>query len=86
MVQSNRTRLIKIGNSRGIRIPKSVIERLHLTEEIELVIEVDHLEVRAGRKPRDGWAEAFSTMAEQKDDRLMDEPTSTAFDKEEWDW
>ena len=37
-------------------------------------------------KPRQGWAEAFRQMAERGDDRLLDEPTPTAWDEEEWDW
>ena len=82
MRQSTRTKLIKIGNSQGIRIPKTVAERLHLTDDIEIIIEEDHLEVRPGRKPRDGWAEAFLEMGKRGDDRLLDEPTPPAWDKE----
>jgi antitoxin MazE len=86
MTQSIRTKLIRIGNSRGIRIPKAVAERLQLTDDIELVVKEDHLEVRPGRKPREGWADAFLAMAERGDDQLMDEPVPTAWDKEEWHW
>jgi len=86
MSQSTRTKLIKIGNSRGIRIPKAVVERLHLTDDIEIVVKEDHLEVRPGRKPRDGWAEAFMGMAKRGEDQLVDAPAPTAWDKEEWDW
>ena len=63
MSETSRTKVIKIGNSRGIRIPKAVLERLHLTDAVELVVKEDHLEVRPGRKPREGWAEAFAEMA-----------------------
>ncbi len=83
---STRTKLIKIGNSRGIRIPKAVAEHLHLADDIEIVIKEDHLEIRPGRKPRDGWADAFRTMVERGDDRLVDIPAPTVWDKEEWDW
>lgn len=86
MGQSTKTKLIKIGNSQGIRIPKALAERLRLTDDIEIVIKEDHLEVRPSRKPRDGWADAFKQMAEHGDDRLIDEPTATAWDKEEWEW
>ncbi len=86
MSQSTRTKLIKIGNSQGIRIPKALAERLRLTDDIEIVIKEDHLELRPGRKPRDGWADAFQQMAERADDRLLDEPTPTAWDAKEWDW
>ncbi|MDO8684994.1 MAG: AbrB/MazE/SpoVT family DNA-binding domain-containing protein [Armatimonadota bacterium] len=86
MSQSARTKLIKIGNSRGIRIPKAVVERLHLTNDIEMIVKEDHLELRPGRKPREGWADAFREMAERKDDQLPDEPAPTKWDSEEWTW
>ena len=86
MRQCTKTKLIKIGNSQGIRIPKNVAERLHLFEDIEIVIEDDHLEVRPGHKPREGWADAFQDMAKRGDDRLPDEHAPTAWDEEEWDW
>ena len=86
MRQSTKTKLIKIGNSQGIRIPKNVAERLNLFDDIEIVIEEDHLEVRPSRKPREGWADAFQDMAKHGEDRLLDEHTPTAWDEEEWDW
>lgn len=86
MQRANKAKLIKIGNSRGIRMPKAVIDRLHLTEDVEVVVLEDHIEVRPGRKPREGWAEAFSHMAKRGDDTLIDEPIPTAFESEEWDW
>lgn len=86
MGQSTRTKLIKIGNSRGIRIPKAVVERLNLTDDIEMIVKEDHLELRPGRKPREGWSDAFREMAQHADDRLMDEPVATKWDNEEWNW
>lgn len=86
MSQSARTKLVKIGNSRGIRIPKAVLERLQLTDDIEIVVKEDHLEVRPGRKPRDGWAAAFVDMAKRGDDQILDQAAQTAWDKEEWNW
>ena len=77
MRRSTKTKLIRIGNSQGIRIPKDVAERLHLFEDIEIVIEEDHLEVRPGHKSRDGWADAFREMSSRSDDRLLDEPMPT---------
>lgn len=43
-------------------------------------------QVHTARKPREGWEEAFREMAERGDDRLIDDPTPTAFDAEEWEW
>ena len=86
MKTSARARLIRIGNSRGIRIPKDVIDRLNLTDDIEIIFKDDHLEVHPGRKPREGWGDAFREMAERGDDRLLDEHTPTKWDNEEWTW
>ncbi|OFX13702.1 MAG: MazE family transcriptional regulator [Armatimonadetes bacterium RBG_16_58_9] len=81
-----RTRLIRIGNSRGIRIPKAFIEQLDLESAVELVVQKDHLEIRSGKKPRVGWGEQFQAMAERGDDKLIDEVTATAWDEGEWEW
>ena len=84
-----KTQLIKIGNSRGVRLPKAIIEQLGLEDEIELEVRPDEIALRpAKRKPRDGWAESFKKMAERGDDALIDGPlpSLTKFDEEEWEW
>ena len=83
---TNKTRLVKIGNSQGIRIPKALIEQLGLEDQIELVVEEDHLEIHRGAKAREGWAEQFRKMAEAGDDKLIDTGAATAWDEEEWEW
>ena len=79
-------RVIRIGNSRGIRIPKVLLEECRLGEEVELDVEDGRLVVHAPRRPRQGWAEAFKRMAEAGDDKLLDTPTATEFDKKDWKW
>jgi antitoxin MazE len=81
-----KTRIVRIGNSRGIRVPKSLLEAAQLPEEVELHAEPGRLVVRAARGPRDGWAAAAETMRARGDDRLLDELTSTRFDVEDWTW
>ncbi len=54
-----RTRIVKIGNSQGIRIPKLMLEQLGLEREVELVMQADVLLIRAARHPRQGWEEKF---------------------------
>ena len=82
------TRVVKIGNSRGIRIPKPLLDRLGLAEEVELAVEGDQLIIRPIRRPRDGWDEQFELMAKRGDDRLLDAeaPSLTHWDAEEWEW
>jgi antitoxin MazE len=84
-----RTKLIKIGNSRGIRLPKAIIDQVRLGNEIELQVFGDEIVIRpANRKPREGWAESFRAMAETGDNVLPDWPQTslTKFDDEEWEW
>ena len=80
------TRIVRIGNSRGIRIPKALLELADLSDEVELHAEPGRLVVRATRRPREGWEAAAQEMRAAGDDLLLDPPRPTAFDGEEWDW
>jgi antitoxin MazE len=81
-----KARIIRIGNSCGIRIPKSLIEQSHLTDEVSIEARGNEIVIRASRLPRrQGWEEAFRAMAEQHDDRLLDESLPTSFDQTEWE-
>ena len=81
-----KTRIIRIGNSRGIRVSKVLLEQAQLPEEVELHAERGRLVVRAARRPRAGWADAARAMRQREDDRLPDPPASTRFDQQEWKW
>jgi antitoxin MazE len=81
-----KTRIIRIGNSRGIRVSKVLLEQAQLPEEVELHAEPGRLVVRAARRPRAGWADAARAMRQREDDRLLDPPASTRFDEQEWKW
>jgi antitoxin MazE len=83
---ATRTRIVRIGNSRGIRVPKALLEQAQLPEEVELQAEPGRLVVRAVRRTRAGWAEAASQMHDRGEDRLLDAPAGTRFDAEEWAW
>ena len=81
-----KTRIVKIGNSRGIRVPKVLLDQAQLPDEVELHAEPGRLVVQATRRPRTGWAKAARAMRERAHDALLDEPTPTRFDREEWEW
>ena len=83
-----KTRIIAIGNSQGIRIPKVLLEQSGLGEEVELEVHDSQIVIRPAERPRQGWDEAFCGMAEQADDRLLDEDVSaqTDWDTTEWQW
>jgi antitoxin MazE len=79
-------RIVRIGNSRGIRVPKALLEQAQLPEEVELQAEPGRLIVRAVRRTRAGWAEAAARMHERGDDRPLDSAAGSRFDAEEWEW
>jgi antitoxin MazE len=83
---STKTRIVRIGNSRGIRIPKTLLDEAELPEEVELHAEPGRLVVQAAHHPRSGWAEAAKRMHARGDDQLLDESTPTRFDDEAWEW
>lgn len=75
-----KTRLVKIGGSRGIRIPEPLIEQTGLRDEVDITVRGDAIVVRRAQNPREGWAEAFQEMAEQGDDVLLDDVVATEWD------
>ena len=83
-----RTRIIKIGNSQGVRIPKLFLEQSRLREEVEMEAQEDQIILRAVLRPRQGWEEAFRVMAQQGDDQLLDDDLSgqSQWDQQEWQW
>lgn len=83
-----RTRIVKIGNSRGIRIPEPLLEQAGLGGEVEMEVQDNQIVIRPVEHPRRGWEDAFRLMAEQGDDRLLDEDLTgrARWDEEEWEW
>jgi len=81
-----RARLVRIGNSRGIRLPKLVIEEAGLTEEVELRVRPGAVLIASVTGPRAGWADAARRMRGHGEDRLLAPPAATRFDLEEWEW
>ncbi len=83
-----RAHVVRIGNSRGIRIPKAMLEQCRLDGPVELEVERGRLIVRSPARPREGWEEAFREMAERGDDALLDAGslTPTKWERDEWTW
>lgn len=81
-----KTRLVRIGNSRGVRIPKPLLEQVGLEDEVELRVVDNGIVIEAARAPRADWAEAAKLVHERGEDGLLDEPTPTRFDESEWAW
>ena len=72
-----KSHIVQIGNSRGIRLPKVLLEESQLADEVELQAEPGRIVIRRGDRPRAGWAAAARKMRERDEDRLLD-PTISA--------
>lgn len=72
-----KSRIVNIGNSQDIRLPKALIEQTGLGEEIEITIEGNRLIIVPVVHPRADWAASFKTMARMKDDDLLDDDILT---------
>ncbi len=85
---SVRTKVISIGNSKGIRLPKILLEQSGLGKDVELEVDQNRIIIQPASHPRQGWDEAFQAMAEQGEDQLLDEDLTgrTPWDEDEWEW
>jgi len=81
-----KARIVRIGNSRGIRLPKPLIEQAGLGEEVELHVQEGAILIQASTRTRAGWAEAAQRLVAVGDGGLVDEPAPTRFDETEWRW
>ena len=81
-----KARIVRVGNSRGVRLPKPLLEQSGLADDVEIHAEPGRIIIESARQPRKGWAEAARAMSERGKSGLLDESTSTQFDDEEWTW
>ena len=82
-----KTRIVKIGNSQGVRIPKLLLDQSNLGEDVELEVQDGQIVIREAGVNRAGWEEQFKKMAEHGDDKLLDDAVVVStWDEEEWDW
>ena len=82
-----KARIVQIGNSRGIRLPKALLDHAQLTEEVDIEATPNQIIIRSAHPPREGWDEAFRLMARRGDDVLLDDVAGlTTFDETEWEW
>ncbi len=86
------TRIISIGNSRGIRIPKALLEETGLEGEVELFLKGKQLIISPKRKAREGWAKMYAEAKKRGDDVLteedkewLDAPLTSESDND-WTW
>ena len=84
-----KTKIIKIGNSRGIRLPKVILHQIGIKEEVDLEVDRDRIILKPVRPHRNGWRAAFGKMASKSDDQLLDKNEiifQNSWDEDEWTW
>jgi antitoxin MazE len=77
--------IISVGNSKGIRIPKAILEQCRFNKEAELEVQGNALLIKPIKKVREGWDKAFQLMHERKEDSLIINDTLDA-EMEHWEW
>ena len=81
-----KARIVRIGNSRGIRLPKPLLEEAGLGEEVELRAPEGSILISPATGRRAGWAKAAQLLHQRAEDRALDTPLATRFDRLEWKW
>jgi antitoxin MazE len=76
------TSIIKIGNSRGLRLSKTILEKYHIKDKVELILEKGQIILRPIESPRKNWEEKFKKMSANNDDELL---MNDVFDDENFD-
>jgi antitoxin MazE len=74
--------VINIGNSKGVRLSKTILEKYGIGDKVELILEKGYLILKPKTEPRKGWENAFKRMHENGDDQLL---IDDIFDDETFD-
>ena len=78
--------IIKVGNSKGIILSKTILTKYDFEDKAELIMKEDHIELKPVTPPRQGWDKAFKEMHELGEDKLIDQDVLEDDLFEEWEW
>ena len=76
--------IIKIGNSKGLRLSKTILEKYNIKDKVELILEKDQIILKPIEAPRKGWEEQFKQMRPNNDDELLIDDVFEDENFEEW--
>ena len=76
--------VIPIGNSKGIRLSKTLLEKYNITDKVELILEKGYIILKPISEPRAGWENAFKKMHDKGDDGLLIDDVFEDENLEEW--
>ena len=81
-----KAKLVQIGNSRGVRLPKPMIEEAGLRDDVDIYVKEGSIVITSNFKQRNGWAESAQQLHNRNEDILIDHSSSTCFEETEWKW
>jgi antitoxin MazE len=81
-----KAKLIHIGNSRGVRLPKPLITEARLDDEVDIQVRDGSIIISSMKPPRIGWEESARLIHDRNTDSLLDPPNQTKFEQSEWEW
>ncbi len=76
--------VIDIGNSKGIRLSKTILEKYNISDKVELIFEKGYIILKPKAEPRKGWEQAFKKMHKNGDDQLLMNDVFEDENFEEW--
>ena len=76
--------IISVGNSKGIRLPKTLLEKYNIKDKVELILEKGYIILKPKSQPRSGWENEFKKMHENGDDNLFIQDVFNDENLEEW--
>lgn len=76
--------VISIGNSKGIRLSKTLLEKYNIQDTVELILEKSYIILKPKSNPRKGWEKAFKKMHENGEDKLLMNDVFEVENFEEW--
>lgn len=76
--------VIQIGNSKGIRFSKTLLEKYNIKDKVDLILEKGRIIIQPLSLPRKGWEASFKKMNENGDDRLLFNDVFEDETLEEW--
>jgi len=76
--------IIQIGNSKGFRLSKTLIEKYNIKDKVELILEKGQMILKPIPSPRKDWEKAFKEMNENGDDQLLFNDVFENENLEEW--
>lgn len=76
--------IIRIGNSKGIRLSKTLLERYHFKDKAEIVMKNGHILLKPVHSRREGWEKRFKQMHKNGEDQLLFNDLFEEEGPEEW--